>query len=460
MTKVMDISTEGEHVVHPIDSRYRVPEMNAIWEEENQLQKMLEVEVAIAESISEIKSDLISPEEAKDIKENIGKVKLKRVKEIEAEIHHDIMAVVKGLAEVCKIGGGKIHLGATSADITETAKAMLMKESLELIIKDTTKLRDELLERARQTMDLVCIDRTHGQHATPSTYGFIFAGYADQVGTAISRLEYDLENYIVGKMSGAVGTANTYRDLGLDGIELEKIVLSKLGLRPAFHSRQVPPRDNLMFVFSDLTVLAIVLEKIASDFWNLGRTEIKEVMEATSPGQVGSSTMPHKKNPFRLERIMGMASILRGNLMTELELSFTHARDLKQSAADRFKIPEIFVTLDYMLRLQTNIVKYMLVMKENVKKNLYLTKGSVMAERIMTELARKGMDRQKAHEKIKQLAWEAVEKDKMLVDLLSADSEITGHLSNDKIHELMNPETYIGYAKEKTRMILDKYGGA
>ena len=450
---IMDISTEGEHIVHPIDSRYKVKEMNKIWEEENQIKQQMKVEAALSKTISELKPELISSEEAEEIEKAIEKVQLKRVKEIEAEIHHDIMAVVKAMGEQCPRAGGKIHLGATSADITETAKAMLIQQSTDLIIKDSLELLKTIIKRAEETRDWICIDRTHGQHAVPTTYGFKLIGFADQLNTAIKRIKKDKE-LIVGKIAGAVGTSNSYTELNLNAVELEKKVLEKLNLPTGMHSRQLPPRDNLLYLLSDLIILGNILDKMASDFWNLGRTEIQEVKEATSPKQVGSSTMPHKKNPFRLERIMGMSAILRGALMTELELNFSHARDLKQSAPYRYKYPEIFITLDYMLKLMTNITNYMQINREKAYSNIFLTKGSVMAERIMTELAEKGMNRQEAHEKVKQLAWKAMNENQMLIELLKQNPEITKLITSEELEKLMNPETYLGTAIEKTDMII------
>ncbi|MBR9707467.1 MAG: adenylosuccinate lyase, partial [Candidatus Diapherotrites archaeon] len=366
-------------------------------------------------------------------------------------------AMVKGLAEQCEgDAGGKIHLGATSADITENVKAILLKQSLELIVQDSKALHQALLKRAKQHMDLICIDRTHGQHAVPSTYGFMFAGYADQIGTITKRLESDLD-LIVGKLAGAVGTSNTYKELGIDGIDLERRVLKKLGIKPSDHSRQIPPRDMINCIIADTAIMGTAMEKITSDLWNLGRTEIQELREATSSKQIGSSTMPHKKNPFRLERIMGMSSILRGNLVTILELGFTHGRDLKQSAADRYKLPETFITLDYMLNLMKNLITFIQVNEKRVTDNVYLTKGSVMAERVMTALAESGFDRQEAHETVKQLAWKAMDENKMLEDLLVENQDVTKYLSVDKIRELMKAENYIGYAKERTQHILNKY---
>ncbi len=453
---VMDISTEGEHIVHPIDSRYKVKEMNAIWEEENQVRQQMRVEAALSKAIARMKPTLVTIAEAEFIERAIPKVALKRVKEIEAEINHDVMAMVKALAEQAGPAGGKIHLGATSADITETSKAILIKQSVDLVLIDIEKLIQAIVRRAEETQDWLCIDRTHGQHALPTTYGFKLIGYADQLNTALERIRKDKE-LNVGKISGAVGTANSFTELGLDAAALEKNTLTELGLPAGLHARQLPPRDNLLYLLADLVITGNILEKIASDFWNLSRTEIGEVSEETSAKQVGSSTMPHKKNPFRLERIMGMSSILRGDLVTELELNFSHARDLKQSAPYRYRYPEIFITLDYMLRIMANIVGNMAIDKQRAYDNIFFTKGSVMAERVMTDLALKGMDRQKAHEKVKKLAWQAMADNKMLADLLSQDQEITKYMSKDELKELMKPETYLGNAKERARELIKKF---
>jgi len=452
---IMDISIEGQHIVHPIDSRYKVTEMNEIWEEENQVKQQMKIEAILSETISEMEPELIKPEEAEEIKKAIDKVELKRVKEIEAEIHHDIMAVVKAMGEKAGNSAGKIHLGATSADITETAKATLIQESTNLIIKETENFLKEIIIKAEETKNWICIDSTHGQHAVPTTYGFKLIGFADQIDTAIKRIKED-KKLIIGKISGAIGTSNSYTELELNAIELEKKVLKKLNLPVGMHSRQLPPRDNLLYTLSDLVILGNILEKLANDLWNLSRTEIKEIAEATSPKQVGSSTMPHKKNPFRLERIMGMSAILRGDLITEFELNFSHARDLKQSAPYRYRYPEMFITLDYMIKLMTNIIKYMKINKQRAYENIFLTKGSVMAERIMTELAKKGMNRQEAHKKIKQLAWKAINENKMLLELLKQEPEITNLITTKQVEQLINPETYLGTAIEKTEIILKK----
>jgi len=450
---VMDISVEGEHIVHPIDSRYKVKEMNAIWEEENQVRQQMMIEAALSKAIAKMEPGLVTIAEAEQIEKAIPKVSLKRVKEIEAEINHDVMAVVKAMAEQAGPAGGKIHLGATSADITETAKAILVKQSVDIIAADLEKLVQAVVKRAEETQDWLCIDRTHGQHALPTTYGFKLIGYADQLKTALDRIKND-EELNVGKISGAVGTANSFTELGLDAAELERKTLEELGLPVGRHARQLPPRDNLLYLLSDLVITGNILEKIASDLWNLARTEIGEISEETSAKQVGSSTMPHKKNPFRLERIMGMSAILRGDLVTELELNFSHARDLKQSAPYRYRYPEIFITLDYMLRIMENIVSNMTIDKQRAHDNIFFTKGSVMAERVMTDLAKKGMDRQKAHEKVKKLAWQAMAEDKMLIDLLSNDQEIIKYMNMNELKELMKPETYLGNAKERTKALI------
>jgi len=453
---VMDISTEGEHVVHPIDSRYKVKEMNAIWEEENQVRQQMRVEAALSKAIARMKPELVSLEEAEAIEKAIPNVSLKRVKEIEAEINHDVMAVVKALAEQTGPAGGKIHLGATSADITETSKAILVKQSVDLVLIDIEKLIQAMVKRAEETQDWLCIDRTHGQHALPTTYGFKLIGYADQLNTALERVRQD-KGLNVGKISGAVGTANSFTELGLDATALEKNTLTELGLPVGLHARQLPPRDNLLYLLADLVILGNILDKIASDFWNLSRTEIGEVSEETSAKQVGSSTMPHKKNPFRLERIMGMSAILRGDLVTELELNFSHARDLKQSAPYRYRYPEIFITLDYMLRIMTNIVGNMAIDQKKAYDNIFFTKGSIMAERVMTDLALKGMDRQKAHEKVKELAWTAMRENRLLSELLLQDKEITKYMGEKEISDLMDPETYLGNAKERARALIEKF---
>ncbi|WP_297551907.1 adenylosuccinate lyase, partial [Thermococcus sp.] len=298
--------------VHPIDYRYGSEEMRRIWDEENKLQKLLDVEAALARAHAKLGN--IPEESARVISERASTewVKLERVKEIEAEIHHDIMAVVKALSEVCGEHGKYVHLGATSNDIIDTANALLIKESLELIERYLRELRDVLMGLAEEHKYTVCIGRTHGQHAVPTTYGMKFALWLDEVQRHLERLEELKKRVLVGKMRGAVGTAASF---GEKALEIERLVMEDLGLRPSLITNQLVPRDLYAELMMFLALVASTLDKIGLEIRNLQRTEILEVSEPFGKKQVGSSTMPHKRNPIRTEKVCGLARVIYSNVI-------------------------------------------------------------------------------------------------------------------------------------------------
>ncbi|AEC52781.1 adenylosuccinate lyase [Pyrococcus sp. NA2] len=431
--------------VHPIDYRYGSEEMRRIWDEENKLQKLLDVEAALARAHAKVGN--IPEESAKVISEraNTKWVKLERVKEIEAEIHHDIMAVVKALSEVCGEHGKYVHLGATSNDIIDTANALLIKESLEIVERDLKELRSILKDLAKKHIDTVCIGRTHGQHAVPTTYGMKFALWLDEIQRHIERLNQLKERVLVGKMRGAVGTAASF---GEKAFEIERLVMEDLGLKPARITNQIIQRDVYAELMFFLALVASTLDKIALEIRNLQRTEILEVSEPFGKKQVGSSTMPHKRNPVRTEKVCGLARVLYSNVIPALlNNPLWHERDLTNSSVERVILPESFVLLDEMLKVMKKVLKGLEFFPENIKRNLYLTKNLIMAEPLMLKLAEKGMGRQEAHELVRQLAMKAFYENKDLLEVARENEEIRKYLSEKDI-ESLKPENYIGKARE------------
>ncbi|WP_297467874.1 adenylosuccinate lyase [Thermococcus sp.] len=431
--------------VHPIDYRYGSGEMRKIWDEENKLQKLLDVEAALARAHARLGN--IPEESARVISEraNTKWVKLERVKEIEAEIHHDIMAVVKALSEVCGEHGKYVHLGATSNDIIDTANALLIKESLGLIESYLKELRDVLMKLAEEHKYTVCIGRTHGQHAVPTTYGMKFALWLDEVQRHLERLEGIKKRVLVGKMRGAVGTAASF---GERALEIERLVMEDLGLRPALITNQLVPRDLYAELVMFLALVASTLDKIGLEIRNLQRTEILEVSEPFGEKQVGSSTMPHKRNPIRTEKVCGLARVLYSNVIPALlNNPLWHERDLTNSSVERVILPESFVLLDEMLRVTIRVLRGLEFFPENIERNLYLTKNLIMAEPLMLKLAEKGMGRQEAHELVRQLAMKAFREGRDFLEVVRDSEEVRKYLSEKDLASL-KPENYIGVAPE------------
>ncbi|WP_461867202.1 adenylosuccinate lyase [Thermococcus sp.] len=431
--------------VHPIDYRYGSEEMRRIWDEENKLQKLLEVEAALARAHAKVGN--IPEESARVISEraNTKWVKLERVKEIEAEIHHDIMGVVKALSEVCGEHGKYVHLGATSNDIIDTANALLIKESLEIVENDLREIRSILRNLAREHKYTVCIGRTHGQHAVPTTYGMKFAIWLDEIQRHLDRIEELKERVLIGQMSGAVGTMASFGDKGL---EIQRLVMEDLGLKPARISNQIIQRDVYAELMMVLALIASTLDKIALEIRNLQRTEILEISEPFGKKQVGSSTMPHKRNPIRSEKVSGLARVLYSNVFPALlNNPLWHERDLTNSSVERVILPESFVLLDEMLKSIKKVLSGLEFFPENIKRNLYLTHNLIMAEPLMLKLTEKGMGRQEAHELIRGLAMKAFRENRDLIEVATENEDVRKFLTEGDF-ESLKPENYVGMAPQ------------
>ncbi|AEH24884.1 adenylosuccinate lyase [Pyrococcus yayanosii] len=431
--------------VHPIDYRYGSEEMLRIWDEENKLQRLLDVEAALARAHAKVGN--IPEESARVISEraNTKYVTVERVKEIEAEIGHDIMAVVRALSDVCGEHGKYVHLGATSNDIIDTANALLIRDSLDIIEKDLKDLRSILKELAKKHKYTVCIGRTHGQHAVPTTYGMKFALWLDEIQRHIERLHQLKERVLVGKMRGAVGTGASFGDRAL---EIERLVMEDLGLKPARITNQIVQRDVYAELVFFLALVASTLDKIALEIRNLQRTEILEVSEPFGKKQVGSSTMPHKRNPVRSEKVSGLARVLYSNVIPALlNNPLWHERDLTNSSVERVILPESFVLLDEMLKTTKKILRDLEFFPENIRRNLYMTKNLIMAEPLMLKLAERGMSRQEAHELIRQLAMKAFREGRDLLEV-ARESEVIMRCLSEEDLESLRPENYIGKAGE------------
>lgn len=425
--------------ISPFEERYKT-KINGILDDWNKIKKWMEVEVALAKVHASMGT--IPKDAPAKIEEGMKKVKKERVDEIEAEIHHDLMAMVKALSEQCGDAGKYVHLGATSYDIEDTATGMIFGEAITVLQEDLGKLAEVLKRLAIEHKKTVCIGRTHGQHAVPTTYGMKFAIYYQELKRNLARLAEAKKRILVGKMSGATGTMATF---GEKGPEIQKQMMEELGLEAAKASNQVIQRDRHAEVMCVLALIAALEEKIAKEIRNQQRNELLEVSEAFGKKQVGSSTMPHKRNPHKAERICSLTRLVRANVLTAIEnIPLEHERDLTNSANERAIFGESFIATDFMTLQLTKILDNLEFFPENMKKNLELTHGLIMAERLMIALSKEGMGRQEAHELVRTLAQEAFKEKKHLKDL-AKEKKL---LDDKKLDELFDYSTYIGAAEK------------
>ncbi len=440
----------------PIDTgRYGTPEMLAVFEEENYVQKILDVEAALAWAQSEI-GDIPKQAAAKIAEMASTKfVKVSRIKAIEKEIKHDVMSLVRALSEVSGSSGAYVHLGITSYDAVDTARALQLCDAVELIQRKLDELEFAIMQSAERYKETVMMGRTHGQHALPITLGLKFSVWMREISRHIQRMSECKKRLIVGKISGAVGTQ---AGLGVNALEIQDLVMKKLGIRAAEVSTQIIQRDRHSEFVCLLSIIASSLDKFASDIRELQRTEIGEIFEAFEKKmQVGSSTMPHKINPEICERICGLAKVMRGLVIPSLEnIPTWQERDLTQSSAERFLIPEACIITDYMLFLMIDIISNIEVDKEKMLKNIDLTEGRSMSEAIMISLARKGMNRQKAHELVRRITIKSLTEKKPFKNLLCEESAVNELLTLTEIEECLNPRNYLGTSIQQVDLAIKK----
>ncbi|MCX8174282.1 MAG: adenylosuccinate lyase [Thermoplasmata archaeon] len=439
-------------MICPLDYRYGREEMKRIFEENARLEYMLRVEGAIA--LAQADFGNIPAEMARKINEMATSehVKLERVKEIENRIKHDVMAIVKALSEVCGDAGKFVHFGATSNDIIDTANAVQIKEALEILLKGLGELRKVLLTLAKEHRNTVMIGRTHGQHAVPITFGLKMAVFAVEIARHEERIKQGMPRFCAGKLLGAVGTGAA---LGANALEIQEKVMEKLGIWPENGCTQVVGRDRYIELVCLLANIVTTCEKFATEIRNLQRTEINEVAEHFEESQVGSSTMPHKRNPVLAENICGLARIARALVVPAFENNIMwHERDLANSSAERFIIPHAFILCDDIIHKTLSLFRKLNVNVTQMRENIELTRGLVMAERVMIELTKRGMGRQEAHELVRKLSMEALAQKKHLRDLL-LERQIFDRAGLEKIFEA---GTYVGVAPEIVDRIVKELG--
>jgi adenylosuccinate lyase len=429
-----------------------------VFEEAARFQKMLDVEAALAFARAQV-GDM--PREAAEEIERHASIKtvtVQRIHEIEKTTEHEIMALVDALAEVSGKGGAYVHLGATSADILDTALALQMKEGIEVISGRLNNLEEVLLELSRRYRGTLTIGRTHAQHALPMTLGLKFAVWLREVSRHIERLEQCRQRVLVGKMSGAIGTM---AGLGRNAPRIQDLVMKRLGLRPAEVTSQIVQRDRYAELICLFAIVASSLDKFATEIRNLQRPEIDELAEPFEVGkQVGSSAMPHKRNPWKSENVSSLAKIERSLVGPSLESIVTwHERDLSQSASERFVIPEAFILLDHMLNSMIRILTGLQVNEARIQENLMKYKDPMMSESVMIALVGKGMPRQEAHRLLQQLVFESQETKKSFSEVLAHNATVSKYLTREEVDAALNPKSYIGASRELVDSAVDRTMG-
>ena len=430
----------------PIDTgRYGTPEMLRIFEEDARIQRLLDVEAALALAHADVGNIPRKDAEIIASMASTKHVKVERVKAIEKQIKHDIASLVRVLSEACGSSGAYVHLGATSYDVVDTANALQLKDANEIIEKKLLELKRILQKQAGQYKETVMIGRTHGQHALPITLGFKFAVWGYEISRHLERLNDCKTRVLVGKMSGAVGTQAS---LAEHANRIQQLVMKQLGIEAAEISTQIVQRDRYAEYACILALLASSLDKFAMEIRQLQRPEIGELFESfEKKKQVGSSTMPHKRNPETCERICGLARIIRSLCIPALENAVTwHERDLTQSSAERFIFPELCILTDYLLFLMSTVVINLRVDKKRMLQNINLTQGRAMSEAVMMALTKKGVNRQEAHELLRQLTIKSEVEKQHFREVLLEDTFVCGKLDVEEIDEALNPKNYLGTA--------------
>jgi adenylosuccinate lyase len=416
--------------------RYTLPEMGELWTESYKFKTWLQVEVAVCEAQAEL--GYIPTAAVEEIKAK-AHFDPQRIKEIEAEVRHDVIAFLTNVNEYVGDAGRYIHLGLTSSDVLDTALALQLVASVDVLLEPLEDLIHAIRYQAQQHRSTVTIGRSHGIHAEPMTFGFKLAGWLAEMLRNRERLVKLRSHIAVGKISGAVGTYANIEP------RVEAIACQKLGLEPDTASTQVISRDRHAEFVQCLALVAASLERFAVEIRNLQRTDVLEVEEFFAKGQKGSSAMPHKRNPIRSERITGLARVIRGNAMAALEnVALWHERDISHSSVERVILPDSCTLTHFMLAEMADLVKNLLVYPENMERNMNVYGGVVFSQRVLLALVEKGVSREDAYRIVQSNAHQAWNRaDGDFRALVSADDRVKAHLSTEELDECFNPQHHL-----------------
>lgn len=407
--------------------RYSRKEMARIWSLENQFQAWLEVELAACNAWSKLGK--IPKDDVKKLYKNAS-FDVDRIKEIEKETRHDVVAFTRSVSE--SLGEEKkwVHYGLTSTDVVDTANGLRLKQANEILRKDIQHIINVLAEKAKKHKYTVMMGRTHGVHAEPTTFGLKCALWYAEMKRNLERFEKAANNVEFGKMSGSVGTFANIPP------EVEASVCEELGLSPSPISTQTLQRDRHADYISTLALIGSTMEKMAVEIRHLQRSEVREAEEFFSKGQKGSSSMPHKRNPVSSENISGCSRVLRGYMTSAYEnIPLWHERDISHSSVERIILPDATILLDYMLNRFSGVVEKLTIFEDNMHDNIYKTFGLTFSQRVLHKLIDTGMSREKAYDTVQPLAMKAWEEKTMFRDLVEADETVQENLTEEEIEE-------------------------
>lgn len=416
-------------------ARYSLPKMSGIWQEEFKFKTMLDIEILALEALAKQKK--VPQEAVRRIKKK-ARFNLKQIRKIEEKTQHDVVAFVANVSQSIGQDAKYLHMGLTSSDVLDTTLGVQLKAACDILILDLERLLKLLAKKARAYREMVCIGRTHGVHAEPTTFGLKLALWYDETRRNLERLKLAREEIAVGKISGAVGTYANVEPA------VESYVCAKLGLRPAKISTQIIQRDIHAVLMARLAIIGSSLEKFATEIRHLQRTEVLEAEEPFGKGQKGSSAMPHKRNPVICERICGLARLLRGNAIAAMEnVALWHERDISHSSVERVIIPDSTLALDYMLNKFIEVIDGLKVYPANMLANLARTHGLIFSQRVLLELMSRGLTRMKAYDYVQRCAMKTWREGSDFKENLLKDPAVSRYLKAEDLKRIFDLDYYL-----------------
>ncbi|MGX7328385.1 adenylosuccinate lyase [Enterococcus bulliens] len=426
--------------------RYTRPEMGKIWTDENRYNAWLEVEILADEAWAELGE--IPKGDVKKIREHAS-FDSKRILEIEAQTHHDVVAFTRAVSETLGEERKWIHYGLTSTDVVDTAYGYLLKQANDLLREDLVRLTEVIGQKAKAYKHTVMMGRTHGVHAEPTTFGLKLALWYSEMKRNIERFDHAAKGVEAGKISGAVGTFANIPPF------VESYVCEKLGIRAQEISTQVLPRDLHAEYVAMMGLIATSIEKFATEIRGLQKSETREVEEFFAKGQKGSSAMPHKRNPIGSENMAGLARVIRGHVLTAYEnVPLWHERDISHSSAERIILPDTTILLDYMLNRFARLVENLTVFPENMRRNMDATFGLIYSQRVLLKLIDHGMTREEAYDLVQPKTAQAWDEQRLFRPLLEADETIMATLSKEELDDAFD----YNYHLKNVDLIFERVG--
>ena len=416
--------------------RYSNEKISSIWADKNRYEIWLQIEIYICEKLC---IDKKIPKKDFLLIKNKSKIDVKDIEKLDEKTHHEVIAFLNSVSKKVGKSSRYIHQGVTSSDIIDTAFSLQLKQATEIIINDLKNLLKALKIKAKKYKKTICLGRTHGIHAEPTTFGLKIASFFAEMERNLNRLKIALEDVSICAISGAVGTYATINPA------IENFVAKKLGLKSEKISTQIIPRDRHAHLFSVFAIIASSIERIAVEIRHLQRTEVREVEEFFSKTQKGSSAMPHKKNPVLSENLTGLSRYIRSSVVPMLEnIALWHERDISHSSVERILAPDVTIVLNFALTRLTNLISNLKIYPENMKKNLNLLNGLVFSQALLLELIeKKGIDRQVAYDIVQKNSMTVWKTKKNFLDVVKKDKRINGIISDSELKKLFNEKNYL-----------------